>query len=95
MKLEGRIWKSRTSKFWLAEVHDLDLVTQGRSRKDAATMLADAIESLVNRDDFRVQVKIGSRGACSVGSNDDLRFAALMVRRLRARSARSSRRRAA
>jgi len=97
MKLEGRIWKSRTSRLWLAEVRDLDLVTQGRSRKDAAVMLADAVESLVHRDDFRVAVKIGRRGACSVASNDDVRLASLMLRRLRARSARSrsGRRRAA
>jgi hypothetical protein len=27
MKLEGRIWKSRDSRFWLAQV-----VTQGKSR---------------------------------------------------------------
>jgi hypothetical protein len=97
MKLEGRIWKSRASKHWLAEVRDLDLVTQGTSRKDAATMLADAIESLVNHDDFRVRVKVGKRGACSVGSNDDVRLAALTLRRLRGRGARqrSGRRRAA
>ena len=54
MKLEGRIWKSRDSKFWLAEVRDLELVTQGKSRKDAAAMLADAVECLVNHDRFRV-----------------------------------------
>jgi len=97
MKLEGRIWKSRTSGFWLAEVRDLDLVTQGRSRKDAAAMLADAVQSLVHHDDFRVAVKIGQRGVCSVASNDDVRLAVLTLRRLRARSARSraTRRRAA
>ena len=89
MKLEGRIWKSKTSKFWLAEVPDLDLVTQGRSRADAATMLADAIECLVNREDFRVAVKVGQRGSCSVGSSDDMRLASLLLRRQRARGARA------
>jgi len=97
MRLEGRIWKSRTSKFWLAEAPDLDLVTQGKSRKDAATMLADAVENLVNHERFRVQVRVGKGGACSIGSNDDVRLAALTLRRLRARdgAARSRRRRAA
>ena len=102
MKLEGRIWKSKTSKSWLAEMPDLDLVTQGTSRTDAATMLADAIECLVNREDFRIAVKLGQRGSCSVGSNDDMRLASLLLRRQRARGARargararSSRRRAA
>jgi len=97
MRLEGRIWKARDSKTWLAEVPDLDLVTQGTSRKDAAVMLVDAVETLVNSARFRADVRVGRGGACSVGSNDDVRLAALMVRRLRARGARSrpSRRRAA
>ena len=99
MRLEGRIWKSRDSKYWLAEVPDLDLTTQGRSRKDAAAMLADAVESLVNHTRFRAEVAVGKGGACTVGSNDDVRLAALTLRRLRAREgavrSRSRRRRAA
>jgi hypothetical protein len=97
MRLEGRIWKSRGSRYWLAEVPDLDLVTQGESRRDAALMLADAVQCLVHYDRFRVDVRIGKAGACSVGSNDDVRFAALTLRRLRARegAARPKRRRAA
>jgi hypothetical protein len=97
MKLEGRIWKSRSSKYWLAEVRDLDLVTQGKSRKDTAVMLADAVETLVNHGSFRADVTIARDGTCSVASNDDIRLAALVVRRLRARNgaARAKRRRAA
>jgi len=97
MKLEGRIWKSRNSKFWLAEVPDLDLLTQGRSRKDAAAMLADAVECLANQGSFRVDVAVGKDGVCSIASNDDVRLAALLLRRLRARNgvARARRRRAA
>ena len=97
MKLEGRIWKSRDSRFWLAQLPDLELVTQGKSRKDAAAMLADAVECLVNHDRFRVEVKIGKGGVCSISSTDDVRLAALTLRRLRARdgAARSRRRRAA
>jgi hypothetical protein len=86
MKLEGRIWKSRSSKHWLAEVPDLDLVTQGKSRKDAGAMLADAVACLVSGGGFKVGVSVGRDGACSVTSNDDVRLAALVVRRLRARN---------
>ena len=71
MKLEGKIWKSSTSRYWLAEVRDLDLVTQGTSRRDAADMLRDAIESLVNRDGFRVSVETDRGGRCTIGSNND------------------------
>jgi DNA-binding XRE family transcriptional regulator len=85
MRLEARVRKSRTSKYWLAEVSDLDLVTQGRSRKDAMAMLKDAIESLTHHPGFSVDVALGARGLCTVGSNDDARLIALMLRRLRAR----------
>lgn len=85
MRLEGRIWKSPTSKYWLAEVADLDLVTQGRSKTDATAMLKDAILSLVDHGGFHVQVAVRRDGVCTVGSNDDARLIALMLRRLRAR----------
>lgn len=85
MKLEGRIWKSETSRYWLAEVADLDLVTEGRSRADAAAMLKDAVESLVPGDGFKVEVVIGGAGRCTVGSNSDARLVALLLRRLRSR----------
>jgi DNA-binding XRE family transcriptional regulator len=85
MRLEGRISKSRSSKYWLAEARDLDLVTQGRSRKDAVAMLADAVESLVSWGTFRVEVALGKDGSCTIGSNDDAKLVALMLRRLRAR----------
>jgi hypothetical protein len=85
MRLEGRISKSRSSKYWLAEARDLDLVTQGRSRKDAVAMLADAVESLVSWGAFRVEVALGKDGSCTIGSNDDAKLVALMLRRLRAR----------
>ena len=85
MRLEGRIWKSTTSKYWLAEVADLDLVTQGRSRADATVMLKDAVMSLVDQGDFQVEVTTRKDGVCTVGSNDDARLIALMLRRLRAR----------
>jgi hypothetical protein len=85
MKLEGTIWKSAKSRFWLAEVRDLDLVTQGTSRRDAARMLGDAIESLVAWQGFRVEVELAEHDRCTVRPNDDARLVALMLRRLRAR----------
>ena len=85
MKLEGKIWKSSTSRYWLAEVRDLDLVTQGTSRRDAAEMLRDAIESLVNRAGFLVKVETDRDGRCTIGSNNDAVLVAFMLRALRAR----------
>jgi DNA-binding XRE family transcriptional regulator len=85
MKLEGRIWKSQKSRYWLAEVRDLDVVTQGKSRKDAVAMLADAVESLVSRGGFHIEIAVAKDGRCTVGSSDDTVLIALMLRRLRAR----------
>jgi len=85
VKLEGRIWKSDTSRFWLAEVRDLDITNQGKSRKDAAAMLADAIDALVDERIFRVEVVAEKDDRCSVKANDDAMLLALMLRRLRAR----------
>jgi DNA-binding XRE family transcriptional regulator len=85
MNLEGRIWKSETSRYWLVEVQDLDVLTEGFSRRDAAEMLRDAIESLVNRDGFRVRVTVSRDGRCKVGSNDDAVLLAFMLQRLRQR----------
>jgi DNA-binding XRE family transcriptional regulator len=85
MNLEGRIWKSETSRYWLVEVQDLDIVTEGSSRRDAADMLRDAVESLVNREGFRVRVTVDRDGRCRVGSNDDAVLLAFMLQRLRQR----------
>ena len=85
MKLEGKIWKGSTSRYWLAEVRDLDVVTQGTSRRDAANMLRDAIESLVNRAGFRVNVETDRGDRCTIGSNNDSVLVAFMLRALRAR----------
>ena len=45
MELEGRIWKD--GKFWLVEVPILDVMTQGKSRKDALRMIEDAVSGLI------------------------------------------------
>src|SRR5262249_43413357 len=55
MMLTGRIWKE-TKRWWAAEAPIAGVYTQGRSRKDAAAMLADAFESLISRPGFRVTV---------------------------------------
>lgn len=45
MELEGKVWKE--GKFWLAEVPSLNVMTQGKSRKDAIFMIEDAIGGLI------------------------------------------------
>ncbi|MDO8643410.1 MAG: hypothetical protein Q7S00_00390, partial [bacterium] len=54
----GKAWKK--GKLWLVEIPALDLVTQGKSRKNAIDMVKDAIEELVDEKHF--QIKITSSG---------------------------------
>jgi hypothetical protein len=49
-------------------------------------MIADAVESLVNRDGFRAAVFAGPGGRCEVGANDETALVALLLRRARLRS---------
>src|SRR3990167_2093565 len=83
MRLEGKIWKSKTSKFWLIEVPLLDVVTQGTSKEDAFLMIKDAIELLVNKKGFKVQVFFGKGSDFSVESNNPKILIAFMLKRLR------------
>ncbi|HEY4831382.1 MAG TPA: type II toxin-antitoxin system HicB family antitoxin [Waddliaceae bacterium] len=46
MELEGKVWKD--GKFWLVEVPSLNVMTQGKTRKEALFMIEDAITGLIN-----------------------------------------------
>ena len=81
MRFEGRVFKQ--GRYWAIEVPVLGLVTQGRTKKDALAMIADAIESLVNREGFRVEVFPGKGETFEVGSQDQPALTALLLRRQR------------
>lgn len=53
--LIGRIAKEE-GPLWSAEVAAIGAFTQGTSRKDAASMLAEVIELMVGRAGFKVTV---------------------------------------
>ena len=81
MRFEGRVWKN--GKHWLVTVQMLDLMTQGRSRKEALAMIVDAIESLANQKGFRAQVHRSEGELIEVGSADTATLMALLLRRQR------------
>lgn len=56
MRLVGKIWKSKVSKFWLIEVPDLDLATQGETREEAFEMMKDAIEAHIDEKGVEVSI---------------------------------------
>lgn len=81
MRLEGKVWKE--GKFWIIEVPMLDVVTQGHTKKEAFLMIADAIESLVNKDDFKINVYPQKKEYFEIDSNDLRTFCAFLLKRLR------------
>ena len=83
MRFEGRAWKDTGSKFWLAEVPLLDVMTQGTSKRDALRMVAEAIEILVNRKGFKVDVRSLNVSAFTIGANQESVLIALMLKRQR------------
>ncbi len=82
MRLEGRIWKSKKSAFWLAEVPLLDLVTQAETKEELPEMVKDALESLVNDPAFSVTVSL-SDNQLFIDSNCPKIVLSLMLKRQR------------
>jgi len=81
VRFEGRVFKAGRS--WVVEIPILDIATQGRSKKDAYAMAADAVETLVNSPGFRVDVFPGAGEYFEVGSENRAALTALLLRRQR------------
>jgi len=81
MRFAGRVF--RVGKSWAIEIPLLDIATQGRTKKEAYEMIADAVESLVNKKGFDVRV-FGAKGAVfEIGASDQGALTALLLRRMR------------
>jgi predicted RNase H-like HicB family nuclease/DNA-binding XRE family transcriptional regulator len=83
MILEGKIWKHE--KHWLIAVPALDVMTQGRTRKQARSMLKDAIELLINQKDFQITISPFQENDFFIFSDNDTDLLALMLKRQRAK----------
>ncbi len=81
MRFEGKV--SRDGRFWLAEIPLLDAMTQGRTKKQALEMIADWLETMVNRRGFQARVHARGRGEFEVAGSDAAAMTALLLRRLR------------
>jgi hypothetical protein len=81
LRFEGQLLKD--GKFWLAEIPMLGAMTQGRTKKQAYTMIADLIETMVNRDNFAARVYPGKKCALEVGSDNVEALVALLLQRQR------------
>lgn len=93
MELEGRVWKDPDSSWWLVEISFLDVMTQGRTRKDALKMIKDAVmellkdsyEGLLDKR-FRLTVNLYESNIIGMGASDDRLLFSLGLKRQRQRS---------
>ena len=81
MRFSGRIYKD--GKFWLAEIPILDLMTQGRTKKEAYEMVADMLETMVNKEGFKVDVYKEKKDTFEVGSLKSKHLVSLLLQRKR------------
>jgi predicted RNase H-like HicB family nuclease len=88
MELEGKVWKD--GKFWLVEVPFLDVMTQGKTEKDAFKMIRDAIFELVASyfpakllKDFDIKVHSYGNGIIGISTNNNKLLSAFALIRQR------------
>lgn len=93
MELEGKIWKDTESSWWLVEISFLDVMTQGRTRKEALDMIKDAVMELLKDSyedsvskQFHLSVALYENGIIGMGASDEKLLFALGLKRQRLRS---------
>ncbi len=86
--MEGKIWKD--GKFWLVEVPALDAMTQGKTRKEALSMIEDLVFEMVQlyfkdeiEKDFAITVVDYKKDVVGITSNDTKVLLVLSLRKQR------------
>lgn len=93
MELEGKVWKDPESSWWLVEISFLDVMTQGKTRKEALEMIKDAVLELLKDSyeesfgkQFKLTVNLYEEGVIGIGASDEKLLFALGLKRQRLRS---------
>ena len=81
MKFQGKAFKN--GKFWLADIPFLELMTQGRTKKELLLMVEDLFVTLADKKGFEVNVKCTKDGILEIGSNDNKVMVGLLLKRKR------------
>ena len=89
MRFEGRV--ARDGKFWLAEIPLLDAMTQGRTRGEALEMIADWLQTMIDRKSFTAEVFSTGKDTFEVSGSDAAAMTALLLKRRREASGSSLR----
>jgi|HubBroStandDraft_4_1064222.scaffolds.fasta_scaffold81846_1 predicted RNase H-like HicB family nuclease len=93
MELEGKVWKDSDSSWWLVEISFLDVMTQGKTRKEALEMIKDAVMELLKDSyedllgkQFQLSVNLYENSVIGLGASDEKLLFALGLKRQRLRS---------
>jgi len=84
---KGRVYKE--GKFWIIEVPDLDLMTQGHTKDDAYDMLVDLLMTATNRHGFKADIARHRNNTFLLRGRDEQsekNLIALLLKRQRARA---------
>lgn len=81
MRFAGRVFK--IGRMWAIEVPILGVTTQGRTKKESFAMIANAIESLVNKPGFVIETHPGKGDYFEIDSPDQAALTAFLLRRKR------------
>ena len=81
MRLVGNYYKE--GNFWLCDLPFIQLMDQGRTKKECLSMMKDAIEILINDKDFKCEVIDIGDGKFAIVTSQVKTLAAFVVRRLR------------
>ena len=84
MRFSGKVFKD--GDYWLAEIPILDIMTQGHTEEESYNMALDAIISLINKEDFKVDLYKGKKGNFEVSSLDSKSMISLLLQRKRENS---------
>jgi predicted RNase H-like HicB family nuclease len=79
MMFSGRVYKD--DKFWLAEIPIIDAMTQGNTREHALEMVADMLETMVNKKELQVEIISSSDDKFEIGSQDSNALTAFLAQR--------------
>ena len=81
MRFGGRVVKA--GKWWAIEVPDLGAFSQGRTKKEAYAMICDALEAMIHKPGFTVDVHHGKGSYFEVGSTEDAVLVAFFLKQQR------------
>ncbi len=81
MRFSGKVYKD--GKYWLAEIPILDLMTQGKTKKEAYEMVVDMLETIINKEGIVIELFKGTKDTFEVGTSEPKHMISLLLQRKR------------